>query len=218
MQQTTASLEALSNLRVFTDNAWYIIPILVLVMYLWANEIQKAQKTKNWNVIFSGLTIFGLDLINETWNALVLTFTGHSAFWTTPGNSAFVIMVGWNLEIALMFSIAGLVFGKMLPEDKNKKIFGRIPNRWFFSVIFSIFAVFVEILLNIAGMLVWEYPWWNATPWGVILIFLFGYFHFFVGAFYIYDLRDMKQKYKAIGIIYGVGIVAVCIFGPLGMI
>ncbi len=218
MQQTTASLEALSNLREFTDNAWYIVPILVLVMYLWANEIQKAQKTKNWNVVFSGLTVFGLDLINETWNALVLTFTGHSAFWTTPGNSAFVIMVGWNLEIALMFSIAGLVFGKMLPEDKNEKVFGKIPNRWFFAAIFSVFAVFVEILLNIAGMLVWEYPWWNATPWGVILIFLFGYFHFFVGAFYVYDLRDIKQKYKAIGIIYGIGIVAVCIFGPLGMI
>lgn len=218
MQQTTASLEALSNLREFTDNAWYIVPILVLVMYLWANEIQKAQKTKNWNVVFSGLTVFGLDLINETWNALVLKFTGHSAFWTTPGNSAFVIMVGWNLEIALMFSIAGLVFGKMLPEDKNEKVFGKIPNRWFFAAIFSVFAVFVEILLNIAGMLVWEYPWWNATPWGVILIFLFGYFHFFVGAFYVYDLRDIKQKYKAIGIIYGIGIVAVCIFGPLGMI
>lgn len=218
MQQTPASLEALSNLRVFTDNAWYIIPILVLVMYLWANEIQKAQKTKNWNVVFSGLTVFGLDLINETWNALVLTFTGYSAFWTTPGNSAFVIMVGWNLEIALMFSIAGLVFGKILPEDKNEKIFGRIPNRWFYAVIFSVFAVFVEILLNIAGMLVWEYPWWNATPWGVILIFFIGYFYFFVGAFYVYDLREMKQKYKAIGIIYGIGIVAVCIFGPLGMI
>jgi len=218
MLQTPASSEALSNLRVFTDNAWYIIPILVLVMYLWANEIQKAQKTKNWNVVFSGLTVFGLDLINETWNALVFTFTGHSAFWTTPGNSAFVIMIGWNLEIALMFSIAGLVFGKMLPEDKSEKIFGKIPNRWFFAAVFAAFAVFVEILLNIAGMLVWEYPWWNATPWGVILIFLFGYFHFFVGAFIVYDLRDIKQKYKAIGIIYGVGIVAVCIFGPLGMI
>ena len=218
MLQTPASIEALLNLRVFTDNAWYMVPILVLVMYLWANEIQKAQKTKNWNVVFSGLTVFGLDLINETWNALVFTFTGHSAFWTTPGNSAFVIMIGWNLEIALMFSIAGLVFGKMLPEDKNEKVFGKIPNRWFFAALFAAFAVFVEILLNIADMLIWEYPWWNATPWGVILIFLFGYFHFFVEAFLVYDIRDMKNKYKAIGIIYGIGIVAVCIFGPLGMI
>jgi hypothetical protein len=218
MQQTAASLVALSNLRKFNDDVWYIIPILVIVMYLWANEIQKAQKTKNWNVVFSGLTVFGLDLINETWNALVYTFTQYSAFWTTPGNSAFVIMIGWNLEIALMFSIAGLVFGKLLPEDKNQKIFGKIPNRWFFAALFAAFAVFIEILLNIAGALVWEYPWWNATPWGVILIFLIGYFHFFVGAFYVYDLRDMKQKYKAIGIIYGIGIVAVCIFGPLGMI
>ena len=47
---------------------------------------------------------------------------------------------------------------------------------------------------------------------------IFGYFHFFVGAFLVYDIRDMKNKYKAIGIIYGIGIVAVCIFGPLGMI
>lgn len=215
---TTASSIALLNLRKFSDDVWYIIPILVIVMYLWANEIQKAQKTKNWNVVFSGLTVFGLDLINETWNALVFTFTQHSAFWTTPANSAFIIMIGWNLEIALMFSIAGLVFGKLLPEDKNQKVFGKIPNRWFFASVFAAFAVFVEILLNIAGALVWEYPWWNATPWGVILIFLFGYFHFFVAAFLVYDMRDMKSKIKALGIIYGIGIVAVCIFGPLGMI
>ncbi|MFW9876491.1 MAG: hypothetical protein ACFFG0_25640 [Candidatus Thorarchaeota archaeon] len=218
MIPTPASTIALSNLRQFNDDVWYIIPILVIVMYLWANEIQKAQKTKNWNVVFAGLTVFGLDLINETWNALVFTFTNYSAFWTTPGNSAFVIMIGWNLEIALMFSIAGLVFGKLLPEDKNQKIFGKIPNRWFFAAVFSAFAVFIEILLNIAGALVWVYPWWNATPWGVILIFLLGYFYFFVGAFYVYDMRDIRQKIKAIGIIYGIGIVAVCIFGPLGMI
>ncbi|MFX1418035.1 MAG: hypothetical protein ACFE9N_03845 [Promethearchaeota archaeon] len=218
MPPTPASIIALSNLRQFNDDVWYIIPILVIVMYLWANEIQKAQKTKNWNVVFAGLTVFGLDLINEIWNALVFTFTNYSAFWTTPGNSAFVIMIGWNLEIALMFSIAGLVFGKLLPEDKNQKVFGKIPNRWFFAAVFSVFAVFVELLLNVAGALVWEYPWWNATPWGVILIFLIGYFHFFVGAFYVYDMTETKQKIKTIGIIYGIGIVAVCIFGPLGMI
>ncbi len=195
-----------------------IIPILVIIMYIWAVEIQKAQETKNWNIIFAGLTVFGLDLINETWNALVFTFTNHSAFWTTPARSNFIIMIGWNLEIAMMFSIAGLVFAKLLPEDKNQKIFGKIPNRWFFASIFAAFAVFVEILLNISGALVWEYPWWEATPWGVILIFLFGYFHFFVGAFLVHDLNTMKKKIIAIRIIYGIGILAVCIFVPLGMI
>ena len=159
-----------------------------------------------------------MDLINETWNALVFYFTNYSAFWTTPGRSTFIIMIGWNLEIAMMFSIAGLVFAKLLPEDKNQKVFGKIPNRWFFASLFAAFAVFVEILLNISGALVWEYPWWEATPWGVILIFLFGYFHFFVAAFIVHDMKEMKNKMKAIGIIYGIGIFAICIFGPLGMI
>ena len=218
MAPTSASLEALSNLRRFDNYEWYIIPILVIIMYIWVVEIQKAQETKNWNIVFAGLTVFGLDLINETWNALVFTFTNHSAFWTTPARSNFIIMIGWNLEIAMMFSIAGLVFAKLLPEDKNQKIFGKIPNRWFFAGIFAAFAVFVEILLNISGALVWEYPWWEATPWGVILIFLFGYFHFFVGAFLVHDLNTIKKKILAIGIIYGIGILAVCIFGPLGMI
>jgi len=110
------------------------------------------------------------------------------------------------------------VFGKLLPMDKKQKVFGIIPNRWFFASIFAAFAVFVEILLNISGALVWEYPWWEATPWEVRLIFLFGYFHFFVGAFLVHDLDTIKKKITAVGIIYGIGIIAVCIFGPLGMI
>jgi len=73
-------------------------------------------------------------------------------------------------------------------------------------------------MFKISGALVWEYPWGEATPWGVILIFLFGYFHFFVGAFLVHDQNTMKKKITAIGIIYGIGIIAVCIFGPLGMI
>ncbi|MFW9881273.1 MAG: hypothetical protein ACFFG0_50055 [Candidatus Thorarchaeota archaeon] len=211
MTPTPASQTALLNLRVFSNYEWYIIPILVIVMYIWAAEVQKAQKTKNWNVVFAGLTVFGMDLINEIWNALVFHFTQYSAFWTTPERSTFVIMIGWNLEIALMFSIAGLVFGKFLPEDKKKKVLG-IPNRWLFAAFFAAFAVFVEILLNISGALVWEYPWWNATPWGVPLIFLFGYFHFFVGAFIVYDMKKIKNKIKTVAIIYAIGLLAVLIF------
>jgi hypothetical protein len=211
MTPTPESLEALSNLREFSNYQWYIIPILVIVLYIYATEIQKAQQTNNWNVVFAGLTVFGMDLINETWNALVFHFTDYSAFWTTPARSTFIIMIGWNLEIAMMFSITGIVFGKFLPEDKDKKIFG-IPNRWFFAASFAAFAVFVEILLNISDALIWEYPWWNATPWGVPLIFLFGYFHFFVAAFLVHDAKEMKTKIKAVGTIYAIGLIAVLVF------
>ena len=213
MAPTDASLEALSKLRQLNpETGWYIIPILAIVLYIYGVEIKKARETKNWNTVFAGLTVLGLDLINEIWNALVFTFSNYSAFWTTPSASAYIILIGWNLEIAFMFSIAGITFAKFLPDDKNKKILG-LPNRWAMAIGFSLFCVVVEIFLNWGNYLIWEYVWWNW--YNPVLIFLIGYFHFFVGAFYVYDLPELKDKIKVVGIIYGVGIILLCIFGPL---
>ena len=213
MAPTDASLEALSNLRQLNSlTGWYIIPILAIVLYIYGVEIKKARETKNWNTVFAGLTVLGLDLINEIWNALVFAFSNYSAFWTTPSASAYIILIGWNLEIAFMFSIAGITFAKFLPDDKNKKMLG-LPNRWAMAIGFSIFCVIVEIFLNWGNYLIWEYVWWNW--YNPVLIFLIGYFHFFVGAFYVYDLPELKDKIKVVGIIYGVGIGLLCIFGPL---
>jgi hypothetical protein len=144
---TDASIEALSKLRLLNpETGWYIIPILAIVLYIYGVEIKKARETKNWNTVFAGLTVLGLDLINEIWNALVFAFTNHSAFWTTPGASAYIILIGWNLEIAFMFSIAGITFAKFLPDDKNEKLLG-LPNRWAMAIGFSLFCVAVEILV-----------------------------------------------------------------------
>jgi len=213
MTPTDASLEALSKLRQLNpETGWYIIPILAIVLYIYGVEIKNARETKNWNTVFAGLTVLGLDLINEIWNALVFTFSNYSAFWTTPSASAYIILIGWNLEIAFMFSIAGITFAKFLPDDKSKKILG-LPNRWAMAIGFSLFCVVVEIFLNWGNYLIWEYVWWNW--YNPVLIFLIGYFHFFVGAFYVYDLPELKDKIKVVGIIYGVGIILLCIFGPL---
>ncbi|MFX0018239.1 MAG: DUF6080 domain-containing protein [Candidatus Hermodarchaeota archaeon] len=207
------------NLRVLNpDHGWYIIPLLAIVLYIYGVEIKKARETKNWSTVFAGLTILGLDLINEIWNALIFAFTNYAAFWTTPGASAYIILIGWNIEIAFMFSIAGIIFAKFLPEDKDKKIFG-IPNRWAMAIGFSLFCLIVEIFLNLGNYLIWVYPWWDWTYGiGLVPIFFIGYFYFFVGAFYVYDKRELKDKIKFVGIIYAIGIVALCIFLPLGLI
>ncbi|MFW9945326.1 MAG: hypothetical protein ACFFDX_00710 [Candidatus Odinarchaeota archaeon] len=219
MTPTPASLEAWSKLRVLNpEHGWYIIPLLAIVLYIYGVEIKKARETKDWSTIFAGLTILGLDLINEIWNALIFAFTNYSAFWTTPGASAYIILIGWNIEIAFMFSIAGIIFAKFLPEDKDKKIFG-IPNRWAMAIGFSLFCLIVEVFLNLGNYLIWVYPWWNWTYGiGLVPIFFIGYFYFFVGAFYVYDKPELKDKIKIVGIIYAIGIVALCIFLPLGLI
>jgi len=211
MAPTEASLEALSKLRISSDFGWFIIPILAIVLYIYGVEIKKAREENNWNAIFSGLIVLGMDLINEVWNALVFMFTQYSAFWTTPGHSTYIILIGWNIEIAFMFSIAGIVFAKFLPEDKSKKILG-IPNRWSMAIGFALFCVLVEVFLNAAGELVWVYPWWEATPLGIILVFFIGYFPFFTAAHLVHDMNQVKNKIIAVSIIYAIGLGAVLIF------
>ncbi len=215
MTPTPESQLALENLRYLNpDLGWYVIPLLAIVLYIYGTEIKNARETGNWSTIYAGLTVLGLDLINEIWNGLVFVFTNYSAFWTTPGASAYIILIGWNIEIAFMFSIAGIIFAKFLPDDKNKKILG-LPNRWAMAIGFALFCVIVEIFLNLGNYLIWEYWWWNL--YNPILIFLIGYLYFFVGAFYVYDLPDRKSKVKVVGIIYAIGIVLLAIFLPLGI-
>ncbi len=215
---TEASLQALEGLRDLSTLKWYVIPLLAIVLYIYTIEIKKARESGNWNVVYSGLALFGMDFINETWNGWVYHLTQHSAFWTTPGETALRIMMGWNVEIVFMFLIAGIIFANALPEDKNAKILG-IPNRWALAIGFSAFCVFVEVLLNIGGLLVWEYPFWNASITGIWLIFFLGYFHFYVVTFLVHDMRDNKNKLKVLGIIYGFAILAniICL-GFLGWV
>jgi len=203
---TNASQETLKILRDTSNFQWHVIPIFVIVLYIYAVEIEK----RNWSLVLAGLAFWGMDVFNEIWNALVLHFTGRSAVWTTPKGSAFVIFAGLNIEITLMFAILGIVCIKMLPADKATKVLG-IPNRWFFAVVNSILCVFIEILLNLANALVWEYSWWKLP--NVFFIFLIGYLPFMVVSFWVYDMEKMKNKIMTLGVIFGVNLAGIIIFG-----
>jgi len=92
---TPASQRALQGLRDLSTIEWYVIPLLAIVLYIYTFEIKKARGSGNWNAVFAGLTVFGMDFINETWNGWVFYLTQHSALWTTPGKTALRTMVGW---------------------------------------------------------------------------------------------------------------------------
>jgi len=202
---TQATLNALTGLRDLTSLEWYVIPLLAIVFYIYAIELKKARTTGNWDIISCGLTVFGMDFFNETWNGWVMVLTNRSAFWTTPGETALRVMVGWNIEIIFMFLINGIVFAYMLEKDEKKRILG-IPNRWFYAVVLAAFCVIIEVLLNVANVLIWEYPFWNRSFGGVWLIFLIGYFHFYVACILILKIKNLKKSFMAIGAIYSVAI------------
>jgi hypothetical protein len=203
---TEASVKALDHLRDISTLSWYVIPFLAIVMYIYAAEIRKARATKSWDAVISGLTLFGMDFFNETWNGWALNISGRSAFWTAPGPTALRTMVGWNIEIMFMFAIAGIIFHYTCSEDGKGRILG-MPDRWFWAVVFTAFCVFVECVLNAAGLLVWEYPFWNRSFAGIWLILIVGYFEFFAAINLVMKLRTTGRKMLAVGIIYAVPVV-----------
>jgi hypothetical protein len=202
---TPATEQALSGLRDLSMIKWYVIPLLAIVCYIYTREIKEARRNSDWNAVLAGLTIFGVDFFNETWNGWVMYLTQRSAFWTTPGDTALRTLVGWNIEIMFMFLIIGIIYYHTLSESKNEKILG-LPEKWFWAIGYSAFCVFVECLLNIGGQLVWEYPFWSLSFKGVWLIFFLGYFIFFIAAIIVISVKTMKAKLTTVGIIYAVPI------------
>jgi hypothetical protein len=205
---TGSAAQALAILRDGAQFKWYVIPLFALIVYVYAVEIER----RNWSLVFAGLAFWGMDWFNEIWNGLVFHFTNYAPVWGAPGNTAFLILIGLNIEICFMFAIAGITFSKMLPPDKKQKVLG-LPNRLFFAIAGSIFCVFIEVLLNLMGALTWDYSWWSVgAPW---LIFLIGYLPFFLVAFWVFDMDSVKKKMVAVGSILGFDVACLVVFGTI---
>ena len=198
-----ATQQALSLLRSGDPFQWYVIPLLVIVLYIYANEYEK----NNYRVIAGGLALYMVHWFVEIVNALIQYCSGH-ALWTVPAGSAFVIMVGVGIEISLMFSIAGLVVCKLMPKDPTAKILG-INNRLVFSIANAAFASILEIFLVLTPTFVWVYNWWGAFP-----VFVTVYIPFFAAACYVHDWEPRAQK-LFIGSLFVVNAIALIVFAGI---
>lgn len=198
---------ALSILRNGDNFQWYLITFLALVVYVYMNEVSN----KNWRGIAAGLALYAVHWFYEIINALFQHFNGH-ALWTVPTGTSFLILVGVGIELSFMFSIAGLVLSKLLPEDSKMKIMG-INNRLLFAIGNAAFFAIIEIFLAKTPAFVWVYPWWGAFP-----VFLTVYIPFFLAAFYCYDWEPKKQI-RFIGTFAVVDVLMMVVFaGILGWI
>lgn len=191
---------------------WYVVPMLLMVLYIYFREI----RDKNYNVVLGGLALWGMDLFNEIWNSIVFHASDFAPVWGTPGSTgdtALLILIGYNIEISFMFAIMGITACLSLPENKHLKILG-INNRIFFIALFTTLAVVVECFLNYIGLLTWEYSWWSIhAPW---LVWIVGYAPFFIAAFVVHDMEKRTHQFIALAIIFGVDIILLIVFGWLG--
>ena len=203
MNNPEVTQQALSILRSGQFFQWYVITLLALVVYVYANEISN----KNWKGVAAGLALYAVHWFYEIINALIQHFSGH-ALWTVPTGTAFLLLIGVGIELSFMFAIAGLVLSKLLPADPNLKILG-IPNRLLFAIGNAAFFSIIEIFLVKTPVFAWVYPWWGALP-----VFITVYIPFFLAAFYCYDWKPKKQV-TFIGTIFAIDAVMLILFAGL---
>jgi hypothetical protein len=182
MNDLHVTQQALSILRSGESFQWYVNTLLALTIYVYTNEVTK----KNWKGIAAGLSLYAVHWFYEILNALIQHFSGH-ALWTVPTSTAFLLLIGVGVELSLMFSVAGLILSKLLPEDPKQKIFG-LNNRLLFAIGNAAFFSIFEIFLVKTPAFAWVYPWWGALP-----VFVMVYIPFFLAAFYVYDWAPRRQ-------------------------
>jgi len=194
---TDAAVQSLKILRSTASFQWYVVPLLAGVIYVYATEVER----KNWHGLLAGLLLWTAEFLWEILNALLLHFSQFAPAWCTPGNTAYLIMTGLNIEIASMFAVAGLVLIKLLPQDREIKILN-LPNRLVIPALLGLFCVGVEVILNQWGALVWAYSWWR---WPNIYLIIVGYCAPFYGVTWFYDRFSLRAK-------------AACLVGALALV
>ncbi|MBN2157050.1 MAG: hypothetical protein JW776_13485 [Candidatus Lokiarchaeota archaeon] len=215
----------------FSNFQWYMVPFLLVVIYMISKEVQK----ENWSAILAAIAFWLMDWVNELWNAVIYHFKG-APFWSTPGvpiapgvyapNSSLVILVGLNIEITFMFLMMGFVSTKMfkgtiqeelrISDSAEQKLYRRkrITNRILIILSMAALCVIVEIILNLIGILVWEWNGAGSQPnlWSIsnpILIYIIGYLPFWGMSALIYD---MKKRWLQVVIVGTMSIIVIIAF------
>jgi len=186
---------------------WTFIAFLAVIIYIYATEI----KNKNWKGIAAGLALYMVHWFYEIMNAVICAASGYALWTVSPESTSLILLIGVSWELSMMFSIAGLIMSKLLPDDPKKKMFG-INNRWLFAVGNAVFFGAVEIFLAGTPAFIWVYPWWGAIPVTITV-----YIPFFLAAFLVPD-RPPKFQKIFIGGLAVLNALLLIILIPLGVI
>ena len=83
-------------------------------MYVYAVEVER----RRWDIILAGLAFWLMDWFNELVNSAIFHASDRAPLWTVTGDTSFLILIGLNIEICLLFLISGIVFVKSLPPQR----------------------------------------------------------------------------------------------------
>ena len=194
---------------------WTFIFILAVVFYIYWTNIQK----KNYDVLYAGVALYGVHWLYEIVNAIIGHFAGYPLWSVSNESTTFILLVGVCWELSMMFSIAGMISFKMLPEDRNKRYFTKggkkgISCKLVGAIEMALLFALVESFLAATSnhSFIWVYKWWGVLP-----VFITTYVPFFLASNYVPDMEPRKRKRFLICLWSLVAILLVVLI-PLGII
>ena len=170
-----------------TENVnWTFIFILAVVFYVYWTEIHK----KNYDVIYAGAALYGVHWLYEIANAVIGHVTGYPLWSVSNESTTFILLIGVCWELSMMFSLAGIISFKMLPQDRTKKILGmdcRLVGALEMALLFALVESFLAATSN--HSFIWVYKWWGVLP-----VFVTTYIPFFLASNFVPDMKPKARK------------------------
>ncbi len=194
---------------------WTFIFILAVVFYVYWSEFNK----KNYKIIYAGFALYGVHWLYEIGNAIIGHIFGYPLWSVSNASTTFILLIGVCWELSMMFSLAGMISFKMLPQDRSKRYFAKngkkgISCKLLGALEMALLFALVESLL--AGTSnhssIWVYKWWGVLP-----VFVTTYIPFFLASNYVPDMEPKKRKNFLIGI-WGLDALLLIVLIPLGII
>ena len=194
---------------------WTFIFILAVVFYVYWTEIHK----KNYEAVFAGLALYGVHWLYEIANAIIGHFAGYPLWSVSNESTTFILLVGVCWELSMMFSLAGIISFKMMPQDRTKRYFAKDGKKGIscklvvaleMALLFALFESFLAGTSN--HSFIWVYKWWGVLP-----VFITTYVPFFLASNYVPDMPTPKRT-RFLIIEWASVAVLLAVLIPLGII
>ncbi|MBQ2095582.1 MAG: hypothetical protein II474_06735, partial [Firmicutes bacterium] len=189
--------------------------ILAVVFYVYWSEIHK----KNKEVVFAGLALYGVHWLYEIANAVIAKVFGYPLWAVSNESTTFILLIGVCWELSMMFSLAGIISFKMMPQDRTKRYFAKNGRKGISCKLVGalemalLFALFESFLAGTSNhSFIWVYKWWGVLP-----VFITTYVPFFLAANYVPDLSP-KRRTRFLAVLWGLVALCLVILIPAGII
>ena len=213
--QEAMSLVDAIRVRSTENFNWTFIFILAVVFYVYWSEINR----KNYEAVCAGLALYGVHWLYEIGNAVIAHLFGYPLWSVSNASTTFILLIGVCWELSMMFSLAGIISFKMMPQDRTKRYFAKNGRRGVsckllvaleMALLFALFESFLAGTSN--HSFIWVYKWWGVLP-----VFITTYVPFFLASNYVPDMEPKKRRNFLLGL-WGLVALLLIVLIPLGVI